>query len=508
MSGHGAHLEHDLSPQQFARFRDYIHEHSGIHLEKGRMDPLRISLVARATRFGLDSLEQYYTILAADEGEFRELMNLVTINETSFFRFPGQFKALRTFVIPEILDARSSAMRSFRVWSAGCSTGEEPYSIAMTLLDAGIDSLGHHAEVLGTDVSTDALERAKSGVYSPRALLNVPHEVVKRYFEPTATGHRVVDQVRRVVEFRYQNLIKEPCPTALMGNWDVIFCRNVTIYFRIESTRRVVESLFESLNPGGYLFIGHSESLTGITERFETIEVGGVFLYRKPVSVAVSASFPEAVEQQRRLGRDARTRRAESASAKFEIRTSVAPRASAAATPESAGGTLLLEAARAAAIAGRPHEVLQATRDLLAAEPGNAEAHLLAARAYADNGDFEDALASAEEALRIDPLLATARYILGLIHLRSGRPEAAIAEFRRTIYADDTFVLAHLNLGNLHRGRGEYAEACREYEAALRALERAPEGSWSGFLGGFEPDVLAVTCERSLLECRRMCEHG
>jgi chemotaxis protein methyltransferase CheR len=138
---------------------------------------------------------------------------------------------LRTFVVPEILDARSSAVRSFRVWSAGCSTGEEPYSIAMSLLGAGIDSLGHHAEVLGTDVSTNALERAKTGVYSPRSLLNVPHNVVTRYFEPTATGHRVVDEVRRVTGFRYQNLIKEPYPTALMGAWDVIFCRNVTIYF-------------------------------------------------------------------------------------------------------------------------------------------------------------------------------------------------------------------------------------------------------------------------------------
>jgi chemotaxis protein methyltransferase CheR len=476
MSGHGASLQTDLSREDFERFVGYIREHSGIHVEESRADALRISLVTRATRFGLDSFDRYYELLTVDEGEFRELMNLITINETSFFRFAAQFEALRTVVVPEILDARSSAVRSFRVWSAGCSTGEEPYSIAMTLLDAGIESLGHRAEVLGTDVSTSALERAESGVYPPRALLNVPREVVTHYFEPTATGHRVTDQVRRVVDFRYQNLVREPYPTATMGGWDVIFCRNVTIYFRIESTRRVIDNLFESLNPGGYLFIGHSETLTGITDRFETVEVDGVFLHRKPLATT-SMSFPELVETRLRKGTDAKP---------VEETPRLRP--------------------PAAAVAGRPHEVPEAARGIPESVPDSAETHLLAARAYADNGDFDDALGSAREALRLDPLLAAARYILGLIYLRTGQTDEAIAEFKRTVYADDTFVLAHLNLGNLCRARGDYAEACREYEDAKRALERAPEGPWSAFLGGFEPELLAKTCERSLRECHRLRE--
>jgi chemotaxis protein methyltransferase CheR len=505
MSGHGASLQTDLSREDFERFVGYIREHSGIHVEESRADALRISLVTRATRFGLDSFDRYYELLAADEGEFRELMNLITINETSFFRFAAQFEALRTVVVPEILDARSSAVRSFRAWSAGCSTGEEPYSIAMTLLDAGIESLGHRAEVLGTDVSTSALERAESGVYPPRALLNVPREVVTHYFEPTATGHRVTDQVRRVVDFRYQNLIREPYPTATMGGWDVIFCRNVTIYFRIESTRRVIDNLFESLNPGGYLFIGHSETLTGITDRFETVEIGGVFLHRKPLATT-SMSFPELVETRLRKGTDAKPVEETPRVRPRDSRKPPASREPVPARSRVADTDELLDSAREASVAGRPHEVLEAVRGVLESEPGNAEAYLLAARAYADNGDFDDALGSAREALRLDPLLAPARYILGLIHLRTGQTDEAIAEFKRTVYADDTFVLAHLNLGNLCRARGEYAEACREYEDARRALERAPEGPWTAFLGGFEPELLAKTCERSLRECHRLRE--
>ena len=504
MSGHGASLQTDLSPGQFARFAAYIREHSGIHLEESRADALRISLVTRATGFGLASFARYDELRTADEGEFRELLDLVTINETSFFRFPAQFEALRTVVVPEILDSRSSAVRSMRVWSAGCSTGEEPYSIAMTLLEAGIESLGHRVEVLGTDVSASALERAGAGVYPPRALLNVPREVVTRYFEPTATGHRVNDRVRQGVEFRYQNLVKEPYPSALMGGWDVIFCRNVTIYFRIESTRRVVERLFESLNPGGYLFIGHSETLTGITDRFETVEAGGVYLHRRPLPTArVSSSELVVSRTPEGEGRD-RVVSGEGASVLVTDADTDGP-VTPVRTQVDAGVSTraLLEDAREAAGSGRPHEVLDLVARVLERDPRCPEAHLLAARAYADNGDFDEARSSAQDALGADPLLAGARYVLGLIHLRTGAPDEAIAEFKRTVYADGTFVLAHLNLGNLHRARGRYAEACRHYEDALAAIEQAPDGPWTLFLGGFEPGLLAVTARRSLDDCHR-----
>ena len=209
MARHGESLSKDLTAQEFERFRDYIHDHSGIYLEKQKADSLRISLVTRATRLDSESLNEYFDLLVDDETEFKELMNLVTINETSFFRFPAQFEALRTEVIPEILEGRSSTQKTFRAWSAGCSTGEEPYTIAMTLLDSGLAGLGYSPEVQGTDVSTDALGRAKRGVYPARGLLNIPQSTSSRFFEATADGHRVVDKVRDIVDFQFHNLIKE-----------------------------------------------------------------------------------------------------------------------------------------------------------------------------------------------------------------------------------------------------------------------------------------------------------
>ncbi|MDZ4063819.1 MAG: protein-glutamate O-methyltransferase CheR, partial [Coriobacteriia bacterium] len=358
MPGDGASLSKNLTPAEFTRFRDYIHQHSGIYLEEMKVDSLRISLITRATRFGFCTLDEYYRLLTTDEAEFKELMNLVTINETSFFRFPAQFDALRDIVIPEVVDGKSDTQRTFRVWSAGCSTGEEPYSIAMTLLDSGLEGLGYDVQVLGTDVSTNALRKAKEGVYPARALLSVPHAVATRFFEPTATGHRVTDRARSLIEFQYHNLIKEPYPLGLMGNWDVIFCRNVTIYFKLESTRRVVQNFYDSLNPGGYLFIGHSETLTSISDQFEPVELGGVFLYRRPRPRRRSTAWlPERGAAQRGLGPSKRieTRAERRARVDSLPGSRLAPsgedRASAEEEPQA---PTLLDQARTASSDGRP----------------------------------------------------------------------------------------------------------------------------------------------------------
>jgi len=493
-------LVKDLTLEEFARFRDFIHAASGIYMEEGKLDSLRISLVTRATRLGYPTFADYYSALSGDEREFNELMNLVTINETSFFRFPQQFEAFKTRVLPEIMAAKPQSNRTIRVWSAGCSTGEEPYSLGMTLLDAGIQGLGWKPQVLGTDVSTRALAVAQKGVYGRRAMLNVPKEVVARQFEPEGDSYRVAPHVRSLVDFGYHNLIKEPYPLSLMGNWDVIFCRNVTIYFRLESTRRVVSNFYNSLNPGGYLFIGHSETLSSISDDFEPVEVGGVFLYRKPkakrasaaprqravvVADRVSALAPIVVEPVR--PRRKRT---------LDAVAQVAP------ADVSSPDDLIAEARRSLA-QGHPERVLEIVADILEGDPNNADAHLLSAYVHADTGDYVQALEACHRALSINPLLPVARYILGIIYQRQGDPVRAVSELKKTIYIDSEFALAHLNLANIYKSQRKWEDAAREYENALRALYKSPEGAWTEFLGGFKADLLAKTCERSLLECRK-----
>lgn len=504
-------LRTELSLEEFGRFRDYVHQHSGIFLEDAKVDSLRISLVTRATRLGLDSFEEYFEHLASSETEFKALMNLVTINETSFFRFPQQFEALRTYVIPEILEGKRQGAHSFRAWSAGCSTGEEPYSIAITLVDTGIERLGWKPQVFGSDVSTDALKVAETAKYPAKALASVAADVVARYFDRVPDGYRVNRATRQLTAFGYQNLIKEPYPLALMGDWDVVFCRNVTIYFKLESTRRVIANIFRSMNDGGYLFLGHSETLTNLSDDFEPVEVNGVFLYRKPRRTpSVWAGMPliepraEAAYGSRRSAETRKPRIPRADAGSESAASGPAERGDA---HQGAGGPStaeeLISAARAASVEGRPQDVLGSVGALLETQPENAEAYLLAAYAHADAGAYGDALEECQRALAINPLMPAARYILGIIYHRQGNLVRAVGEFKKTIYIDPEFALAHLNLGNIHRSQRKWDAARREYENALRALYKNPEGEWSHFMGGFKADLLVKTCERSLLECRR-----
>lgn len=490
-------LKKDLTQTEFQLFRDWIHKHSGIFLEESKFDSLRISLVTRATRFGYTDYQEYFRLLSVDEAEFKELMNLVTINETSFFRFPAQFDAFRDRVIPEILDGRpQGANRQFRVWSAGCSTGEEPYTIAMTLIDSTLEALGHRMEVVGTDVSTQALDRARKGVYPDRAVTNLSSMQLSRWFERVDGGYRPVKKVRDLCSFHFHNLIKEPYPLALMSNWDVIFCRNVTIYFRVESTRRVVDHYFDALNPGGYLFIGHSETLTSISDRFEPVEIDGVFLYRKP-HVKRSLSFEEIVAR--------RQTKSGGTAAEDEGRKRKRRRAVPQPEPEPviSEPERLIGEAHAMLDQARAAEALVLANDALRLEPKNVEAHLVAAFAYADLGKLDEAMQQAEDVLDTYPLTAGARYILGVINQQRGKLEEALTEYKRTIYIDPDFVLAHFAVANLQRQLGHVDDACRAYENTLRSLSSKPEGSWTMFLGGFRTDLLARTCERSLIECGR-----
>ncbi len=495
-------LSKDLRLEDFRKFRDYIHRHAGIYLEDSKLDSLRISLVARATRLELSALDEYFNVLVSDEDEFKEMLNLITINETSFFRFPQQFEALRSHILPEILEGKMAGSRDFRVWSAGCSTGEEPYSIAMTLYDSGLEGLGWRPRVVGTDVSTKALERARAAVYPKKAVASLSEDVRTRHFERDGTDYTVAAHARRMVDFQYHNLIKEPYPLEMSTDWDIIFCRNVTIYFKLESTRRVACNFFDSLNEGGYLFIGHSETLTTISDDFEPVEVGGVFLYRKPRGRRrgfLSKTLPPPVEPAPRTARPAaKPERAVKKAAARGAETAPSPRDE---TRDPVGR--LVAEARVLFVERKPADVLLVVDRILELDPNSPEAHVLAAHAYADMGDYEAALGACERALAVNPLLPEPRYILGLIYQREGDSLRAVSEFKRTIYIDQDFALAHLNLGTIYKGRQEWELAARAYENAVRALYKSPKGSWSRFLGGFQADLLVKTCERSLLECRK-----
>lgn len=271
--------------QEFCTLRDYIYRKTGIYIGDQKIYLLKRRIEERLRILGLPSVKEYITyVLHFDVSgrEFEELISSVTVNETYFFR---EFPQLQTFAehcLPEIAARKKGRIR---ILSAGCSTGEEAYTLSIIcqeMLDPpctfSIDAL---------DIDYRALEKARQGVYDERAVRDVPLVYLEKYFRRTEKGFVVHELVKKFVAFHKVNLVDREKLLALGKNFDFVFCRNVLIYFSEDSRRRVVETLYTMMNPGGYIFLGHSESLSRITNAFELKRVGGNLVYRKPLEEMV-----------------------------------------------------------------------------------------------------------------------------------------------------------------------------------------------------------------------------
>src|SRR4051794_16227001 len=232
---------------------------------------------------GCATVAEYLRMLAqADAVEERQaLLDEVTIPETHFFRNPPQIRALRQHVLPELL-RQAGSKRRLRIWSAGCSTGEVPYTVAMLVRELLPASVGWDVRIIATDISTRALAAAARGRYSERAFVMTDPIDRQRFFyvDTESRSHVVRDEVRELVEFRHHNLVADPPPFD-DGEVDLVLCRNVTIYFDRDTTKRLMQRLHGCLREGGYLFLGHAETLWQVTEDFTLVPLGDAFVYRR-----------------------------------------------------------------------------------------------------------------------------------------------------------------------------------------------------------------------------------
>jgi len=257
----------DLTDQQFRTISGLVKCLCGINLHEGKRALVRARLAKRLRVLGLRDFGQYIdrVLQDTDGGETLTMLDAISTNLTYFFREPAHFEILAKNVVPAVR-ARGGSRRKIRIWSAGCSSGEEPYSIAVTLRQAMPDVALWDVGILATDLSAPMLRSAMRGVYGPSRLRDVPPEVLAEHFTPAGAKYgpgqyRVKDAVRRMVHFARLNLM-EPWPMS--GPFDAIFCRNVMIYFDKATQQRLVERFCRHLVPGGLLMIGHSESLTGV----------------------------------------------------------------------------------------------------------------------------------------------------------------------------------------------------------------------------------------------------
>jgi chemotaxis protein methyltransferase CheR len=448
---------------------------------------------------GLESEDAYIERLRGAtsrlvEAELRNLLNLVTVTETCFFRDASQFRLLREHIIPRLVSER----RRVRIWSAGCSSGEEAYSIAIMLDDMGLFRPPHDTtfEITGTDLNSHALESARRGVYSPRAVRNVEGRLLDQYFVRAGNEFSLRDDVRRRVTFEFGNLNQTPMPST--GPQDVVFCKNVAIYFRSEVARRLICGLRDTIAPGGYLLLGHAESLWQMSEGFTLVEHNRAFCYRKNGN----DDSPSVESVERYLGRGPKVVVHEPVVAGFSRTVMPANGAT------QRGVRLKPDPTRdeqadygrclAAFHAGDWDTAESSLLALVESCPTFVPAHLLLGGLYANRGRFSDAVDQAEAVLQLSELEARAHLLLGMIAARQQRSDDALLSLRRALYLDDSLALGHFWLGNIYRDRGDIVRACQEFENVVRDWEHRTLRMTEEFATDLTVEQLVRFCRESL----------
>jgi len=458
--------------------RDLIESRCGLRFDDSQQGSLSSSVAARMQLLGLVNEDEYLgrlrgAIPTLVETELRHLLNLVTVTETCFFRDSAQFGLFREHIVPTLMAARAAnghGSRKFRIWSAGCSTGEEAYSIAMTLDAMGIyrSQPDWLIEIVGTDLNTEALDRARRAVYTERAVRHVQGPLLDEYFVRDGRTFVLKDSIKARVTFEFGNLTRTPMPST--GPQDVVFCKNVAIYFRAEATRKLIEGLRDTLTPGGYLLMGHAESLWHMSDLFSLVEHDRTFCYSK-TTPATRESDLSYVSRKPPLCRKA------------------------AAVPDLSAQ---YDSCLAAFRGGDWDAAESALGALVASCPTFAPALLLLGGLYAHRGRFDDAMQQAQAVLRVSDLEPRAHLLVGMIAERRRRPDAALQSLRRALYLDDSLALGHFWLGNLYRERGDVARARQEYENVVRDWERHTLQLTEEFASDLTAEQLVGFCRDTL----------
>jgi chemotaxis protein methyltransferase CheR len=278
-----------LEPEVFRLMREFIRDYCGIFFADDSQYLLEKRLSRRLKTFHFTNFRDYYRYLLYNHNRDEELaaiIDILTVNETYFFREQNQLKAFSEEILPELKKTNRDKKR-LRIWSAGCSTGEEPYTIAILVLETGAFN-NWHVEIFGSDINQRVLQGARSGVYRKNSFRTTEPYFLRKYFKEQESLFRISDTVKQYVNFSHLNLL-DPVKTKLAGTVDVIFCRNVLIYFDYLSRKKVVDMFHDRLADGGYLLLGHAESLINISTAFTLKHLKYDMVYQKPVKNGVHA---------------------------------------------------------------------------------------------------------------------------------------------------------------------------------------------------------------------------
>jgi chemotaxis protein methyltransferase CheR len=283
-----------LAESELAEIRTLIEQRSAILFDSSRERFFSTRIREYVDEKGLASGTDLLRLVRSSSIEYESLLERLLTQETSFFRYPAIYAALEKRILPELQERKFwQNPRTLRIWSAGCSTGEEPYSIAVTLCESLKFAEAWDMEILATDISRRALRHAERGVYSKRSLQDEPEARVNTYFTSTKHGFHVRPRVRRMVSFAQMNLAE----SVYVGKFDCIFCMNVLMYFSEARRLAILRRFYDALEPGGYFLLGHAETLSNSPVTFEPVVLGDCRLYRKPIPAAAEVRRTAAVKE-------------------------------------------------------------------------------------------------------------------------------------------------------------------------------------------------------------------
>jgi chemotaxis protein methyltransferase CheR len=430
-----AHHNAGLSPAERQLFQDFLVVKSGLCFDRHNSKLLERGLNKRMATLRINSYRDYYEYLDRNverRQELQKLLQFLTVGESFFFRQHGHFNALINMVLPAITQDTG---RRIRLWSAGCSTGEEPYSMAMAVMEAVPDWKERDVRIVAADINSHSLMRAVEGGYHPWKIRATEKKYLDKYFTRSGENYLVKDEVKALVDFVQMDLLAaDPLSHRLLSeHFDVIFCRNVMIYFSTETAKKLTEKLAAVLKPNGYLFLGHAETLAHFSTGFERLCDGGLF-YRKKggTQPAVAAAQPRKVPLQDRP------------------------------TSGQEPGSVSAHPAAAARPGGLPAD----------SNPGQVDALLGEAITLAHSGRFNESLERCNCALDIDDLQPGSYFIRGFVYDLTGRKTEAIDEYRKAILLKMDFVMPHYQLGLLYSRTGQRGNGRRALNNSLKLLEQ------------------------------------
>lgn len=273
-----------LSDELYDKFVKMVYKKTGIFYEYNKKYYVQKRIEKRAELLGMDSVHDYYRMLkfSKDTAEFDRLINDLTINETYFFRDYPQLRNFAENVLPMVVrEKQKNNDRTIKIWSAACSTGEEPYTLSIILQEMIDEPENWNLQIVASDINTDVLRSAKIGLYEYRSVRDVPPEYLAKYFTKKHESYQVNPDVKKLVKFMKINLMDSVAVSDITG-CDFIFCRNVLIYFDDESRKAVLSDFYRGLNPGGIIFLGHSESVGRISSAYQMQRIGDTIVYSKP----------------------------------------------------------------------------------------------------------------------------------------------------------------------------------------------------------------------------------